>query len=340
MKEDIMNRIFQSAWNDRTGTFVAVSETAIRAVGKSSPGARLGADSGNKLFALKALAASVMLAFCANAIALPPTGPVTPHGMTLIAGTAATGPGVAGGGTLKIAPGTIITVTGPAGISPVNITYNPVSYTAPTNYSGFFATGDGAPFTQNMLVFPGGANKVADGTTTAVFTSFQPDINGLVPGGGAMTLAGGAANYDTALAGVNKPITYSGYTLGGASAGFALPIACCGVVTRTTGTIAPLPIPPVPPGTPPVLPIAPDTPIETVEAVVAPGFVMGDEMFLATGPAWLPTAVDTRTPPQLLSIAPPVVIPPTPVVSPPPPIEEEKPPIHAPPARPPKQDRN
>jgi filamentous hemagglutinin family protein len=175
------------------------------------------------------------------AASLPPTGPVTPRGMTLIAGAAATGPGVAGGGTLKIGGGTIITVTGPAGISPINITYNPTSYTAPTNYSGFF-TGTGGPVNQLMLVFPGGAGKVYDGTNAATFTSFKPDINGLVPGGGGLTLAGGIANYDTTAAGVNKPITYSGFTLGGASAGFALPTGCCGAVTTTTGTITAAPL--------------------------------------------------------------------------------------------------
>jgi filamentous hemagglutinin family protein len=270
-----------------------------------------------------------------TAASLPPTGPITPRGMTLIAGAAATGPGIAGGGTLKIGVGTIITVTGPAGISPINIAYNPTSYTAPTDYSGFFATGNGAPFNQSMMVFPGGANKVADGTTTAVFTSFQPDINGLVPGGGGLTLVAGIGNsaeYDSALAGVNRLITYSGYTLGGASAGFALPTPCCGVVTRTTGTIAPLPIPPIPPAIPPVLPILPDIPIE---AILAPDFAEQEVMILATVPSWAPTVVRTRTPPELLSLAPPVVVPPPP---PPPPVVA--PPVYVPPVLPPKQDRN
>jgi hypothetical protein len=224
-----------------------------------------------------------------------------------------------------------------AGANPlaVNVDYNPTSYTLPTDYAPLFTLVGTSPLVQRMLVYPGGADKIADGTTTAVFTSFKPDINGLIPGAGALTLVAGIGNsaeYNTPDPGVNKPITYSGYTLGGATAGFALPTPCCGVVTRTTGTIAPRPIPPVPPGIPPVLPVVPDIPIE---AIAAPGFVMGDQMFPATGPAWLPTVVDTRTPPQLLSIAPP-----PPVVVPPPRVEEAPPPIYVPPVRPPKQDRN
>jgi filamentous hemagglutinin family protein len=102
----------------------------------------------------------------------PPTGPVTPRGMTLIAGTNGTGPGIAGG-TVNMGVGTIITTTGPAGISPINIFYNPTSYATPTDYSGFFATGNGAPYAQFMLVFPDGANKTFDGTTVATFTGLK-----------------------------------------------------------------------------------------------------------------------------------------------------------------------
>ncbi len=255
-------------------------------------------------------------------ISIPHGLGLTP-GLVLSAGNAATGPGAAGG-TVSFTPLTKIALT-KAGANPlaVNVDYNPVSYTLPTDYAPLFTLVGTSPLVQRMLVYPGGADKIADGTTTAVFTSFKPDINGLIPGGGAMTLAGGTADYDTATAGPNKLITYSGFTLGGASAGFALPTPCCGVVTRTTGTIAPLPVTPTPPGIPPVL------------ALVLPDFVMNEEMFLATGPAWVPTVVDTRTPPQLLSIAPP-----PPVVVPPPRLEEVPPPVYVPPVLPPKQDRN
>jgi len=254
--------------------------------------------------------------------------------MTLIAGTASTGPtGTPGaaGGTLKIAAGTVITVTGPGGISPVNITYNPTSYTAPTNYAGFFATGNGAPFSQFMLVYPSGADKPFDGTTAANFTSFKPDINGVVPGGGGLTLTGGGtANFDTAAAGVNKPISFSGFTLGGASAGFALPTGCCGEVTRTTGTITPVAIPVAPAIVPPAIVALPPDAVGLPATVLLP--VLLPVFYPYTVLAGMDLAVEgIRMPPVE---APP---PPPPVVVPPPP---PAPPVVVPPVLPPRPTRN
>jgi hypothetical protein len=170
------------------------------------------------------------------------------QGLTFMAGNAATGPGLAGyapglaggGGAVVIAPpGGTVTIVQSAVVGeevPVRVIYNPLSYGAPViDYS--LTIPNANPLTVQRLVFPGGADKVFDGTTTAAFTSFKPDINGLVPGGGGLTLAGGTANYASAGPGVDIPITYNGFTLGGTSAGFSLPAGCCGVVTRTTGTI-------------------------------------------------------------------------------------------------------
>ncbi|MDP2170848.1 MAG: filamentous hemagglutinin N-terminal domain-containing protein [Rhodocyclaceae bacterium] len=77
-----MNSIYRSIWNDKTGTFVAVSENATSAGKKSSPGATavVGAVAGNTRFALKALAVSLMMAFGANVFALPVDGVVTAGG--------------------------------------------------------------------------------------------------------------------------------------------------------------------------------------------------------------------------------------------------------------------
>jgi len=117
------------------------------------------------------------------------------QGLVLLAGNAATGPGAAGGGgdvTFGVIPATVTA-------APTNITYNPVSYSAPViNYApNIIGT---APIVRR-LVFPGGADKVFDGTTTAAFTSFKPDMNGLVPGGGGLTLGGGVANLEPAAVG-------------------------------------------------------------------------------------------------------------------------------------------
>lgn len=160
------------------------------------------------------------------------------RGLTLKAGNAGNGPGVAGG-TVAITAGTIVTVTGPAGISPINIFYNPTSYTTPTDYSGFFATGNGAPLTQFMLVYPDGASKAFDGTTTANFTGLKGNPAGV-------TLVGpGVASFDTPTSGTGKTVTFSGFSLaqgpitpGGGATNFALPASCCGpVVGRTTADI-------------------------------------------------------------------------------------------------------
>ena len=80
-----MNRIYQSAWNDKTGTFVAVSEINTSAGRKSSPGtsARAATVAGNARFTLKALAVSVMVAFGANAYALPMGGVVAQGGASI-----------------------------------------------------------------------------------------------------------------------------------------------------------------------------------------------------------------------------------------------------------------
>lgn len=80
-----MNRTYQSAWNNTTGTFVAVSEVATIAGRQSSPGAsvREGVVAGNARFALKALAASLMVAFAANVFALPVGGVVAKGGASI-----------------------------------------------------------------------------------------------------------------------------------------------------------------------------------------------------------------------------------------------------------------
>jgi filamentous hemagglutinin family protein len=170
------------------------------------------------------------------------------RGLTLSAGNAGTGPGAAGGTVIFTnggPSGTFLATTGPDPVTPTNIYYNPSAYTlaGSTDYSTFF-TGTGGPLTQYMLVFPGGADKTYDGTPTATFTGLKGSPAGV-------TLAGaGTAFFDTANAGTNKTITFSGFTLaqapivtGGTATNFALPITCCApIVSRTTATIAAAPL--------------------------------------------------------------------------------------------------
>jgi filamentous hemagglutinin family protein len=82
-----MNNIYRSIWNDKTGTFAAVSENT-KAAGKNSS-CTSGAGSKSR-FALKALSVSVMLAFGANVSALPVGGVVAEGGATINSGANAT----------------------------------------------------------------------------------------------------------------------------------------------------------------------------------------------------------------------------------------------------------
>ena len=176
-------------------------------------------------------------------------------GLVLSAGTASTGPGAANG-TVTFTGGTFATVTGPN--APITINYNPTSYLTPTNYTGNF-TGTGGPISARMLVYPDGADKAFDGSTAAVFTALKGTPAGvtLVAGPGATT-----ATFDTADVGVNKTITYTGFTLAGPGVNsFVLPANCCGpIIGRTTGTIRPAVL-----AVPVVVP-----PVEVAPVVVAP----------------------------------------------------------------------
>lgn len=186
-------------------------------------------------------------------------------GLVISAGTGGTGPGIAGGTAVltPLAPGTsLITVTDAA----ISINYNPVSYLAPTDYSSNF-TRTNAPLAQRMLVFPQ-ADKTFDGTTLATLTTLKGNPAGvtLIAGVGA------TASFDSAAVGIDKPITYSGYTLDAASqTSFALPLQCCGPLLGqgvTTGSIAAAPVvPPPPPPPPPPAPVV--LPVVPVPAAVA-----------------------------------------------------------------------
>ncbi|MDP3309444.1 MAG: YDG domain-containing protein, partial [Polaromonas sp.] len=127
----------------------------------------------------------------------------------------------------------------------VVVTYNPVSYTTPTDYSTKFTLTAGATLTQRMLVFPE-VTKNFDGTTAAVLTT----LKGAPAGVSLIAGSGATATFDNATAGTNKTVTFNGYTLGGANAAqYALASNCCGtIVQKTTGTIRPAIVPSIVPG--------------------------------------------------------------------------------------------
>ena len=239
-----------------------------------------------------------------------------PLGLSLIADTDGTGPGIAGGTVIMNVSGDnrpSITTAG-AVAAPVTINYNPVSYAAPTDYLPKFILVDSA-LSQRMLVFPE-VTKNFDGATTAVLTSLKGDPAGvsLIAGPGA------TATFDNATAGTNKIVTFSGYSLGGADANqFALPSSCCApIVQKTTGTIRPSVVPGVIPGVSATLPyIALVPPAFATFASYRPGLVptyasdAGDVFFaIKEDEVVLPTVTPLVTPP------PPFVSPPPPYVAP------------------------
>ncbi len=271
--------------------------------------------------------------------------------------------GYGGTGTVTFAPAMPATVTGPN--APVTINYNPTSFATPTDFLPNFVLSSGATLSQHMLVFPDGGTKTFDGTTTTTLTGLKG-----APAG--VTLIGpGIANFNDAIVGANKIITFSGYTLGGADAAkYALPISCCApVASKTTGNITAVVVPPV--VVPPVV-VPPVVEPPVVVVVVPPGTGTGttptgttpepgvaDEPHLlepsetqpdqpdrVVGPAVLLVVVPPVVPLNKLVLAPvevaqvqpaPVVVPtPVPVIVP----VETPPKVYVAPVRPPKQDRN
>jgi filamentous hemagglutinin family protein len=247
-----------------------------------------------------------------------------PVGMVLSAGTGGTGPGTAGGTVVFVPLTPPAAVTGPN--APVTINYNPPAYTAPTDFSGHFTLTGGATLTQHMLVFGISAAKTEDGTT-------QTTLAGLKGSPVGVTLVAGpaaSANFDTATAGIDKPITFTGYTLAGADAAkYALPVSCCApIVARTTGEIlAAVVVPPV--VVPPVVVPPVVVPPVVVPPVVPPPVIPPPVVL----PPVVPPPVIVVVPPVIPVVVPPVVVPPEvipPVVIAPVPV----PPVVVPPAVP------
>ncbi|MEO7886618.1 MAG: YDG domain-containing protein, partial [Polaromonas sp.] len=158
-----------------------------------------------------------------------------PLGLTLIADTDGTGPGVAGGTVnMNVSGASRPSVTGTAGTAaPVTIHYNPVSYAAPTDYLPKFILVDSA-LTQRMLVFPE-ATKTFDGTTSAVLASLKGNPAGV----SLVANPGSTAVFSSADPGTGKTVTFTGYSLTGPDAAqYALATSCCEpIVSKTTGTI-------------------------------------------------------------------------------------------------------
>jgi trimeric autotransporter adhesin len=159
-----MNHIYRSIWNEKTGTFVAVSENTKTGGKKASTGASVVVEAG---FALKALAVSLMLAFGSNSYALPANG-------TVVAGSA--------------------TITG----SSNNMTISQSSQNAALNWQSFnIGTGEAVHFVQpnsssvalNRVL--GADPSSILGTLSANGKVFIVNPNGILFGKGASVNVGG-----------------------------------------------------------------------------------------------------------------------------------------------------
>jgi filamentous hemagglutinin family protein len=231
-----------------------------------------------------------------------------PIGLQLIAGASGVGPGVNGGTIIfaPLAPPTTVTA------APVTINYNPVSYSAPTDFSTNFVLTEGAALSQRMLLFPNG-DRVADGTTNAVLSGFNTTATSGLPVG--VTLVAGpnaTATFAQAEAGTGIAISYSGYTLAGTNAGqYALAGSCCVTTQATTGTISAAPVVVVPPvEVPPV--VVP--PVEVPPVVVIPPVEVPP---VVVPPVEVPPVVvipPVEVPPVV--VVPPVEVPPVVVIPP------------------------
>jgi filamentous hemagglutinin family protein len=288
------------------------------------------------------------------------------RGLVLSAGFGATSPGEGGTVTfLPAAPDAAVTN------APVAVYHNPVSYTAPPDYSTNFTLTEGAILTQYMLVFPDGASKTFDGTTATTLTG----LKGLPPGVALVADLGANAQFSTAAVGVDKTVTFSGYSLDivdPATANYSFAFSsCCGPVEqRTSGDITAVDAPPPPPPPPPPRPPAPapvagplpapaPSPLPTV---TQPGVLVSEGTTVVVGNWNLPVIPLAQETPYRLTVAPlapigpvllalesPAPVPQVPVAPAPivVPVEVAPPVLVAPPAprrvvpvRPPKQDRN
>jgi len=155
-----------------------------------------------------------------------------PLGLTIRADTDGTGPGLLGGTVIFSALAPLVTVTGPN--APASIFYNPVSYTAPTDYASKFTLTGGATLEQRMLVFPE-VSKPYDGSSSVVFSGLKGNPDGVT----LVADPGSTATFDTIDPGTGKTVTFTGYRLVGPNADrYALASTCCGPIAgKTTGSI-------------------------------------------------------------------------------------------------------
>jgi filamentous hemagglutinin family protein len=148
--------------------------------------------------------------------------------VTLRADNDGTGPGIVGGTV-------IFTGTGGVSARNTNIFFNPDGYGNTASEIAAYSAKVVGALDARAWVFVQGNNKTYDGTRAATLS-----FRGTPSQGGDVTLTAGSATFNDKNVGVNKPIDYSGYSLGGANmANFAL---FDGGTGKTSANITPLAI--------------------------------------------------------------------------------------------------
>jgi filamentous hemagglutinin family protein len=149
-----------------------------------------------------------------------------------------TGPGALAGTVVFAGPAVV------GSSATTAIRFNPATYAnTATEIANYDAKVTGA-LDARAWVFPVGVDRPYDGTTAATL-QFKNPLADNPNIGNTVTLVAGAAAFDTKDVGILKPITFTGYTLGGGDlARFAL-FSVIGVAPgagTTTGNITPIPL--------------------------------------------------------------------------------------------------
>ena len=186
-----MNLIHRSIWNDRTGTFVAVSEMA-RSAGKKISSCTAVSGAGGR-FRLKVLAFSLLLV-CGASVYAQPTGGVVTAGSATIGGT----------------PGNM-TITQTSS----NVAINWQSFGIQSGQSVQFAQPGSSSVALNRVIGSDPSNIL--GSLSSNGKVFLVNPNGILFGAGASVNVGGLLASTMAISDAN--FMASNYTFSGAGAG-------------------------------------------------------------------------------------------------------------------------
>ena len=196
-----------SAMGSRISMTAGRDVTDTAAVTASANGAKIAMNAGRDV------SVTTVTADGGGSIDLIANRDVTAHGqisadngpVVMLADNDGSGPGLSGGTVKFVGPGSVSALL-------TKIRFNPVTYavtnTEIANYATRVASG---AVDARAWVFAEGDNKVYDGSQAASL-SLRGDPNV----GNSVAIVAGTATFDNKNVGTSKPVTFDGYTLGGA----------------------------------------------------------------------------------------------------------------------------